>query len=118
MSIAEELLKLLPKEWMAEIDEDEGLQELIYEHHHYGISGCNLEEGEDCPILINWALDELAKTGRQPHIGVFPNIHTMENMWYVKWTPRGIEDVAQTNQHPTKTLALAHALIALGENDG
>lgn len=64
--------------------------------------------------FINWALDELAKRGCCPSLDHDDNV----SKWVVGiWMPH--EDQPwYSGARSTKTLALAHALIALGEHDG
>lgn len=118
MSIAKQLVKVLPGEWFAYTDGDYSV---------WPTDGCAPEweaialcGEEESPWFINWALDELAKRD----CGLDFDMTEDGVVWFCTWPHAeriGDGVVVRTQETPKcrrKTLALAHALIALGEHDG
>lgn len=103
-TLAEQLVEVLPKEWEAfELVDTSEISCVDFKF--------SLDEPDDYgdnAVFINWALDELAKKDKSVALGT----NERDGGWVV------LLDTGEWEfPYPTKTLALAHALVAISSGE-
>lgn len=112
LELAARLVRILPEEWLPTIHDGDIVLNAYVDWNKRVIF---IQREREADWFINWALDELAKKVLTPSLTFFPESEYPSGKvnprgWQVAWDVPD-EDPYFGNEFPTKTLALAHALV-------